>query len=121
MGVYVGKDIAASSYADSIDQSGKIIDSRDYSVSFVSALKDGIYENRVDLHQRVEVGDVVGLIHNFKSADNEAVEVRARRSGTVALIRGYSPVVTGDVVCQIGELFPDIQTFEKSIEEKSAR
>ena len=121
MGVYVGKDIAASAYADSIDQSGKIIDSRDYSVSFVSALTDGIYENRVDLHQHVEVGDLVGLIHNFKSADNEVVEVRARRSGTVALIRGYSPVTTGDVVCQIGELFLDIETFEKSIQEKSAR
>jgi hypothetical protein len=49
------------------------------------------------------------------------VEVRASRSGTVALVRGYSPVTTGDVVCQIGELFPDLETFEKSIQEKSAR
>jgi predicted deacylase len=31
MGVYVGKDVAASVYADSIDHPGKIIDSRDYS------------------------------------------------------------------------------------------
>jgi N-alpha-acetyl-L-2,4-diaminobutyrate deacetylase len=121
MGVYVGKDVAASVYADSIDHSGKIIDSRDYSVSFASASKDGIYENRVDLHQHVEVGDLVGLIHDFKTADNEVVEVRARRSGTVALVRGYSPVTTGDVVCMIGELFSDIETFEKSLQEKSAR
>jgi predicted deacylase len=82
---------------------------------------DGIYENRVDLHQKVEAGDLVGLIHNFKSAENQVVEVRASRSGTVALVRGYSPVTTGDVVCQIGELFPDLESFEKSLAEKSAR
>ena len=121
MGVYVGKDVAASVYADSIDHPGKIIDSRDYSVSFASASADGIYENRVDLHQQVQAGDLVGLIHDFKSADNKVIEVRARRSGIVALVRGYSPVTTGDVVCMIGELFPSIEAFEKSLEEKSAR
>jgi predicted deacylase len=121
MGVYVGADVAANVYANSIDKSGKIIDSRDYSVSFASASIDGIYENRVDLHQQVKAGDLVGLIHNFKNAANEVVEVRASRSGTVALVRGYSPVTTGDVVCQIGELFPSIEAFEKSLEEKSAR
>jgi predicted deacylase len=121
MGVYVGADVAASIYADSIDHPGKIIDSRDYSISFASASVDGIYENRVDLHQHVEAGDLVGLIHDFKNAANEVVEVRAMRSGTVVLVRGYSPVTTGDVVCEIGELFPDLESFEKSLTEKSAR
>jgi N-alpha-acetyl-L-2,4-diaminobutyrate deacetylase len=120
MGVYVGKDSSASDRAESTEKATKIIDFID-PLSFSTALCDGIYENRVDLHEHVKAGDVVGLIHNFKSADNEVVEVLARRSGMVALIRGYSPVTTGDVVCTVGELFPNIEAFEKSIQGRSAR
>lgn len=120
MGVYVGKEDYASATKESTDHYGKILDSRD-PLSFSTALADGIYENRVDLHEFVKVGDVVGLIHNFKSAANEVIEVRARRSGMVSLIRGYSPVTTGDVVCTICDLYPNIETFENSTREKSAR
>ena len=120
MGVYIGKENFTSSTTESAADFGKIIDFRD-PLSFSTAVCDGIYENRVDLLEQVKVGDVVGLIHNFKSADNAVVEVRARRSGTVALVRGYSPVTTGDVVCKIGELYPNLESFEISTREKSAR
>jgi hypothetical protein len=87
----------------------------------------GTVSSSIDFDKRgkesgyLQAGDLVGLIHDFKSADNKVIEVRARRSGIVALVRGYSPVTTGDVVCMIGELFPSIEAFEKSLEEKSAR
>jgi predicted deacylase len=120
MGVFVGKEIFANSSTETPDDYGKIIEFRD-PLSFSTALCDGIYENRVDLLEQVKVGDVVGLIHNFKSADNAVVEVLARRSGTVALVRGYSPVTTGDVVCKIGELYPNLESFEISTREKGTR
>lgn len=111
LGVYHGE---LDQIAEDSRPHGKILDFRD-SISFVTAPLDGIYENRVDLYQQVNEGDVVGLIHNFKSSSLEVVEVRARRSGMVSLIRGYPPVVTGDVVCNIGILHPDIDSFSNSL------
>lgn len=117
IGVYKAEP---NSNNESTDQYGKIIDFRD-PLSFVTATADGIYENRVDLYQQVNVGDLVGLIHNFKTAANEVIEVRARRNGMVALIRGYAPVTTGDVVCTIGEVYMNFQSFDISTREKSAQ
>jgi predicted deacylase len=98
---------------------GKILDLRE-DVAFVLAPTEGIYENKVDLYQHVNEGDVVGLIHNFRSADLEVVEVKARQSGMVSLIRGYPPVVTGDVVANIGVVYPDIESFSKFVSSSSS-
>ncbi len=105
IGVYiVGKESVLSDF-------GKIIDSRD-PLSFVTAPAEGIYENTVDLYDHVTAGDIVGRIHNFKQAGGEVIEVRARRSGIIAVIRGYPPVTIGDVVCYIGALYNDFDSFQ---------
>ena len=85
----------------------EIIDFRD-PAGFVSASKAGIYENCVPLGAVVMKGEVVGKIHDFDHPDIEPRVLTSPFAGVVSVIRGFPPVITGDVVCVIGRNFSSI-------------
>jgi predicted deacylase len=90
-----------------------IIDIRD-PAGFIGAPRAGIFEISRSLGEVVAVGDVVGRVHDFDHPDTEPIDVLAERSGVVAVIRGYPPVTTGDIVCVVGKKFDSIEQMERT-------
>jgi predicted deacylase len=74
------------------------IDEDDY----LLAPSSGMFEITVDLGQTVEVGDVVGRIHQIDHPEREPELVRAKTPGVVCTIRAIAPIDQGDCVCVIG-------------------
>lgn len=79
---------------------------------FISATHAGIYENCVGLGADVEVGDVVGKIHDFDHHDVVPIILVSKIAGIISVIRGYPPVKIGDVVCVVGKKFSSIAELE---------
>lgn len=69
---------------------------------YLLAPSSGLFEIVADLGQRVEVGDVVGRIHDIGHPDREPDAVRAKTAGIVCVIRAIAPTDQGDCVCVIG-------------------
>jgi predicted deacylase len=69
---------------------------------YLLAPSAGLFEVVVDLGQRVEVGDVVGRIHDIGHPDREPDVVRAKTPGIVCVIRAIATTDQGDCVCVIG-------------------
>lgn len=97
---------------DSGKKPAEIIDFRD-PAGFISAPRAGIYENLVALGAEVEVGQVVGKIHDFDHPDVLPIELASPISGIVSVIRGFPPVITGDTVCVIGKKFASLKEMEE--------
>lgn len=84
-----------------------IIDLRDPK-SFINATRAGVYENLVSLGAQVEIGQIVGQIHDFDHPDLLPIPVISEVAGVVAVIRGFPPVVNGDCVCVVGRKWDSV-------------
>jgi predicted deacylase len=69
---------------------------------YVMAPESGVFETLVDLGDRVEEGQVVGLIHSLERPDRPPEQIRARTSGIVCAIRGVAATQVGDNVFVVG-------------------
>ena len=85
----------------------EFLDMRD-SDSYHWAEEEGIYQNKKQLGERVEKGEVIGAIHFPDSADRKPHLVLASRSGTVGVIRGYPRVKRGDCLTLVGDSYSDL-------------
>ena len=79
-----------------------VIQERDY----FYALSDGLFEPAVLLGDRVEEGDLAGLLHDPSRMLTDPVEVRFRASGTVVCLRVPGLSERGDC---LGHLSRDLQ------------
>ena len=79
-----------------------VLQERDY----VYATSDGLFEPAVLLGDKVEKGDLAGLLHDPSRMLNDPVEVRFRASGTVVCARAPALSERGDC---LGHLARDFQ------------
>ena len=77
--------------------------------SYHQAMDPGLYENLISVGEAVYEGDGVGLIHNMDHPSAAAIEVLARQSGIVGVMRGFPRVNIGDLVAVIGKAYGSIE------------
>lgn len=71
----------------------------------------GLYENLRGCGDQVEIGDVIGLIHDIDSPSNPAIEIQAQQSGVIGVMRGFPRVKAGDVLAVLGPAYSSIEQF----------
>jgi predicted deacylase len=64
--------------------------------NFLQAPESGLFETLVDLGQRVETGEPVGLIHFIERPDREPAIVHAGNDGIVCVVRAVATCEQGD-------------------------
>ncbi|MBI3429383.1 MAG: succinylglutamate desuccinylase/aspartoacylase family protein [Actinobacteria bacterium] len=77
--------------------------------SYVYAMDAGVYENLIPVGEHVKEGEPVGMIHNMDHPSVKAIEVLARQSGVVGVMRGFPRVTLGDLVAVIGKPYKSIE------------
>jgi predicted deacylase len=70
--------------------------------NFLFAPESGLWETLVDLGQRVEAGEPVGLIHFLERPDREPAVVRSLCDGIVLKVRAIATTGQGDSVAVVG-------------------
>jgi len=78
-----------------------VVQERDY----VYALSDGLFEPAVLLGDKVEEGDLAGLLHDPSRTLSDPVEVRFRASGTVVCLRVPALTERGDCLAHLSRDF----------------
>ncbi len=73
--------------------------------SYIHAMDAGVYENLIPVGELVKEGKPVGLIHNMDHPSAPAIEVLARQSGVVGVMRGFPRVSIGDLVAVVGKAY----------------
>jgi predicted deacylase len=66
--------------------------------NYLLAPESGLFETLVDLGQRVEAGETVGLIHFLERPDRPPEPVVARTGGIVCVVRAIATTAQGDNV-----------------------
>ncbi len=72
---------------------------------FVYALSDGLFEPAVLLGDRVEEGDLAGLLHDPSRMQNDPVEARFKASGRVVCLRASALSKRGDCLAHLARGF----------------
>ena len=80
-----------------------VVQERDY----IYALYDGLFEPAVLLGDRVEEGDLAGLLHDPSRMLNDPVEVRFGASGTVVCLRAPALSERGDCLAHLARDFQE--------------
>ena len=62
---------------------------------YIPCPKDGIWEPTVDLGVDVRAGDLLGRLHDFSDHASEPLEIRAHRSGVVAMLHFAAQIKKG--------------------------
>lgn len=78
------------------------------------ATHSGLYENLRGCGDRVQIGEVIGLIHDMDSPSAAAVEIFAQQAGVIGVMRGFPRVNIGDVVAVLGPAFSSMDQFPKN-------
>jgi predicted deacylase len=82
--------------------------------SYHSATHAGLYENIKGCGDQVAEGEVIGLIHDMDHPDTPAVEIRAKQSGVIGVMRGFPRVGIGDVVAVLGPAYASTDEFPEN-------
>jgi predicted deacylase len=69
-----------------------------------AAPSEGLIEHRVDLHDRVEAGDLLAVLHPAAGRTGAALEIRANGPGIVLRQRARFFVGKGELICGTGNL-----------------
>ena len=77
--------------------------------SYIYAMDPGVYENLIPVGEAVNASEPVGLIHNMDHPSAPAIEVLARQSGIVGVMRGFPRVSIGDLVAVVGQSYGSIE------------
>jgi predicted deacylase len=62
---------------------------------YIPCPRDGVWEPTVDLGIDVHAGDLLGRLHDFSDHASEPVEIRAHRSGVVAMLHFAAQIKKG--------------------------
>ena len=84
------------------------------SKAYHSATHSGLYENIKGCGDSVTEGELIGLIHDLDHPDTPAVEIRAKQSGVVGIMRGFPRVQIGDVVAVLGPAYSATEDFPEN-------
>jgi predicted deacylase len=97
-GVLAGEPVARESLGRPAPTILRATDLDDY----LPAPATGLFETLVELGQRVEEGETVGLVHFLEAPERRPEPVVAKTSGTVCVIRAIATTDEGDNVVVIG-------------------
>ena len=97
-GVLAGEPVSRESLGRAAPTILRATDLDDY----LLAPATGLFETLVELGQRVEAGETVGLVHFLEAPERRPEPVVAKTSGTVCVIRAIATTDEGDNVVVIG-------------------
>jgi len=62
---------------------------------YIPCPRDGVWEPLVDLGVDVHEGELLGRLHDFSDHSSDALEIRAHRSGVVAMLHFAAQIKKG--------------------------